>query len=50
MGNNGRFFVKEHYDRRNIARVLKDRIVALAGAGSPALSLKAETDSKPELN
>jgi hypothetical protein len=31
MGDNGRRFVKEHYDRRNIARVLRDRIVALAG-------------------
>ncbi|MGA9141993.1 MAG: glycosyltransferase family 4 protein [Methanocella sp.] len=31
MGDNGRRFVKEHYDRKNIARVLRDRIVALAG-------------------
>ncbi len=35
MGNKGRRFVKEHYDRRNIARVLRDRVVALAGKPSP---------------
>lgn len=29
MGNNGRRYVREHYDRRNIARVLRDRIVSL---------------------
>ena len=33
MGDNGRRYVREHYDRKNIARVLRDRIVALAGSG-----------------
>jgi len=36
MGDNGRRYVKEHYDRKHIARVLRDRIVALAGAGRRA--------------
>ena len=35
MGNNGRRFVKEHYDRKNIAKVLRDRIVGLAGREIP---------------
>jgi glycosyltransferase involved in cell wall biosynthesis len=29
MGNNGRRYVKEHYDRRNIARVLRENIILL---------------------
>jgi colanic acid biosynthesis glycosyl transferase WcaI len=29
MGNNGRRYVKEHYDRRNIARVLREKIILL---------------------
>lgn len=35
MGNNGRRYVKEHYDRKNIAKVLRDRIVGLAGREIP---------------
>jgi len=29
MGNNGRRYVKEHYDRRNITRVLREKIILL---------------------
>ncbi len=29
MGDNGRSYVKEHYDRRNIARVLREKIILL---------------------
>jgi glycosyltransferase involved in cell wall biosynthesis len=29
MGNNGRRYVREHYDRRNIARVLREKIILL---------------------
>ena len=29
MGNSGRRYVKEHYDRRSIARVLRERIILL---------------------
>jgi glycosyltransferase involved in cell wall biosynthesis len=29
MGKNGRRYVKEHYDRRNIARVLREKIILL---------------------
>jgi glycosyltransferase involved in cell wall biosynthesis len=29
MGNNGRRYVKEHYDRKNIARALREKIILL---------------------